>query len=184
MHFTTPSLLALLLSTGSSLPTPKDAKIFTPNALDPSVTDLGQHTGRIGVDRVDLNSLRVDPVRVLGRVAESSTQTAPSLTRRGDVLLEPEDGRIGGSHSPIQVDRVEADVDVHRPSPHVVASGLRGQSEPGGEEAAEAAEPRVSGEQAEKKEDAAVSEPGPGPNPDYLPKFRADYDAGEWVDHY
>ncbi|WQF80983.1 hypothetical protein CDEST_05997 [Colletotrichum destructivum] len=183
MHFTTPSLLALLLSTGSSLPTPKDAKFFTPDALDPSVTDLSQHTGRIGVDRVDLNSLRVDPVSVLSQVAESSTQTAPSLTRRGDVLLEPEDGRIGGSHSPIQVDRVEANVDVHRPSPHVVASGMQGKSEPGGE-AAEAAEPRVSGEQAEKKEDAAGPEPGSGPNPDYLPKFRADYDAGEWVDHY
>ncbi|TQN64153.1 hypothetical protein CSHISOI_10675 [Colletotrichum shisoi] len=175
MHFTTPSLLALLLSTGSSLPTPKDAKFFTPDASDPSVTDLGQHTGRIGVD----------PVRVLTRVAETSAQTAPSLTRRGDVLLEPEDGRIGGGHSPIQVDRVEADVDIHRPSPHVVASGLRGHSEPG-KQAAEAAGPRMSGEQAEKKENAAGPGPGPGPppNPEYLPKFRADYDAGEWVEHY
>ncbi|TKW53943.1 hypothetical protein CTA1_2852 [Colletotrichum tanaceti] len=191
MHFTTPSLLllALLVSTGSSLPTPKGAKFFTlVEASDPyERTHPDQTPARI----------RVDPVKVLGRVAESSERTGPSLTRRGDASLDPEDRRVD-KRSPIRVDPVVVDVEIRRPSLHVVSSsGSQPQSEPGREAAAAAAaaaavvvaEPKVSEEQAKKKEEATG--PGPGPQPEsapkseyYLPKFRADYDAGTWVHHY
>ncbi|KAF4806311.1 hypothetical protein CGCSCA5_v014515 [Colletotrichum siamense] len=61
MRATTTTLVLLLstLALAAPTPLPKDNKLLLPP------TDLGQHTGKIGVDNVDLNSkLRVDPVRI------------------------------------------------------------------------------------------------------------------------
>ncbi|KAI8306873.1 hypothetical protein K4K61_004102 [Colletotrichum sp. SAR11_59] len=61
MRATTTTLVLLLstLALAAPTPLPKDNKLLLPP------TDLGQHTGKIGVDNVDLNTkLRVDPVRI------------------------------------------------------------------------------------------------------------------------
>ncbi|KAF0316782.1 hypothetical protein GQ607_015984 [Colletotrichum asianum] len=61
MRATTTTLVLLLstLALAAPAPLPKDNKLLLPP------TDLGQHTGKIGVDNVDLNTkLRVDPVRI------------------------------------------------------------------------------------------------------------------------
>ncbi|KAF4834126.1 hypothetical protein CGCSCA4_v013011 [Colletotrichum siamense] len=61
MRATTTTLVLLFstLALAAPTPLPKDNKLLLPP------TDLGQHTGKIGVDNVDLNTkLRVDPVRI------------------------------------------------------------------------------------------------------------------------
>ncbi|KZL84743.1 hypothetical protein CI238_10525 [Colletotrichum incanum] len=167
MHLSAPTLLAFFLTIALALPTAKDAKFFTPSASDPSVQDLGQKTGKIGIDIVDPNALRVDPVRVLDKIAQSSSHV-PSLTKRRNVLLEEEDGKIT-KRSHIQVDPVEVDVHVVRPSPHVVPANS----------------PQLQAEVDQKPGETGRKEEEPeAPNAKYIPKFRLKYDTGEWVRHY
>ncbi|KAK1950806.1 hypothetical protein LY78DRAFT_594788 [Colletotrichum sublineola] len=130
MHLSTPGRLALLLAPvlALALPTPKDAKFFNPSD-DPYVTDLGQKTGRIGIDIVDPSHLRVDPVRVLDHIARSSSKMS-SLTKRRNVALGKEDG-ADVRRAQVQVDPVEANVHVFRPSPMVVPAHEGQQQETG-----------------------------------------------------
>ncbi|KAK2013448.1 hypothetical protein LZ32DRAFT_617573 [Colletotrichum eremochloae] len=171
MHLSTPGRLALLLAPvlALALPTPKDAKFFNPSD-DPYVTDLGQKTGRIGIDIVDPSHLRVDPVRVLDHIARSSSKMS-SLTKRRNVALVGErkkgesaaaaEGAVTGEgkedgadvrRAQVQVDPVEANVHVFRPSPMVV--------------------PAHEGQQQET-----------GSTGD-MPQFRPEYDAGDWRRYY
>ncbi|GJC81627.1 hypothetical protein ColLi_04465 [Colletotrichum liriopes] len=159
MHLSASTLLASFLTVALALPTAKDAKFFAP-----SVQDLG---GKIGIDSVDPSALRVDPVRVLDKIAHSSSHI-PSLTKRRDVLLEEEDGKIT-KRSHIQVDPVEADVHVVRPSPHVVPANS----------------PQLQAEVNQEPEETGRKEEKPAvPNAKYIPKFRVGYDTKEWVRHY
>ncbi|KAK1622394.1 hypothetical protein BDP81DRAFT_400357 [Colletotrichum phormii] len=134
MHPTTSLFALLLLQTTLALPTAKDNKVFapTPDLPPVPVQDLGIHTGKIGVDNVDLSALRVDPVRVINRIQSSSHSTSSLLTKRRDVLLEEEDGRITiakNKRSHIQVDPVEVNVHIMRPEVHTMSSGKSGKVE-------------------------------------------------------
>ncbi|KAK1487107.1 hypothetical protein CTAM01_11878 [Colletotrichum tamarilloi] len=172
MHLTT-SLLTLLLPTTLALPTAKDNKVFAPTPDSPPPQDLGIHTGKIGVDNVDLSALRVDPVRVISRIKSSSQFTSSLLTKRRDVLLEEHDGRINIARerrSHIQVDPVEVNVHIMRPSVHTMP---------------------VSGKSAKVEE--AQRETGKGeseavkdmePKPKYIPKFMLDYSTAGWFRHF
>ncbi|GKT49713.1 uncharacterized protein ColSpa_09894 [Colletotrichum spaethianum] len=117
MHLSALSLLVLFLTPGLALPTAKDVKSFT-SASDPSVQDVGRQRGRIGIDSVDPSALRVDPVRVLEKIAQSSSHI-PSLTKRSGVLLEEEDGRVA-RRTQTQVEPADEDTHVLRPSPQVM----------------------------------------------------------------
>lgn len=101
---TTTSLLLLLLLalTAAAAPTAKD--FLRPL---PGTEDLGLKTGRIGVDKVDLSRLRVDPVSVDAHRGRGQTSSA---TRRDS---EPDPA----------VD------EVHRPSPYPLSSSELGARE-------------------------------------------------------
>ncbi|KAK1574067.1 uncharacterized protein LY79DRAFT_593547 [Colletotrichum navitas] len=142
MHLLTLGRLAILLAPALvlALPTPKDAKFFNPSD-DPFVTDLGKKTGRIGIDIVDPSALRVDPVRVFENIARSPSETA-WLTKRRDAApleeREKEESAAAGTamdegkedirasrRAHVQVDPVEVDVPVVRPSPMVMPAHAR-----------------------------------------------------------
>ncbi|KAF6825704.1 hypothetical protein CPLU01_10127 [Colletotrichum plurivorum] len=69
MHLQIATTLLLLLSPTTAAPTAKD--FLRPVAG--AEGDLGLKTGRIGVDKVDLSRLRVDPVSVDARGRTSSS---------------------------------------------------------------------------------------------------------------
>ncbi|KAK1721440.1 hypothetical protein CaCOL14_011950 [Colletotrichum acutatum] len=168
MRLTT-SLLALLLPTTLALPTAKDNKVFAPTPDSPPPHDLGLHTGKIGVDNVDLSALRVDPVRVISRIQSSSHFTSSLLTKRRDVLLEEQDGRINiakQKRSHIQVDPVEVNVHIMRPSVHTVPAG--GKSA------------KVEEVQRETGKEGDEGAKDVEPKPKYIPKFMLDYSTGGW----
>jgi len=142
MQLLTLGRLAILLAPALvlALPTPKDAKFFNPSD-DPLVTDLGKKTGKIGIDIVDPSALRVDPVRVFENIARSPSETA-WLTKRRDAApleeREKEESAAAGTamdegkedarasrRAHVQVDPVEVDVPVVRPSPMVMPAHAR-----------------------------------------------------------
>ncbi|KAK1658241.1 hypothetical protein BDP55DRAFT_734235 [Colletotrichum godetiae] len=177
MHLTTSVFALLLLQTTVALPTAKDNKVFapTPDLPPVPVQDLGIHTGKIGVDNVDLSALRVDPVRVINRIQSSSHYTSSLLTKRRDVLLEEEDGRITiaknrrskDKRSHIQVDPVEVNVHIMRPEVHTMSNGKIA---------------KVEGVQRETgKGDKDVKDVEPKPK--YIPKFMLHYSTGGWFRH-
>ncbi|KAK2001696.1 hypothetical protein LX36DRAFT_708395 [Colletotrichum falcatum] len=170
MHLSMLGRLALLLASALvlALPAPKDAKFFDP-LDDPNVTDLGKHTGKIGIDIVDPSPLRVDPVRVFDNIARSLGTKTSSLAKRGgdgggggDAAVlekreerEGKEGEEGGAvvgSARVRVDPVEVAAPAARPSPIPVM--------------ARAGRPQDTGPSGE------------------MPKFRSSYDTGEWVRHY
>ncbi|KAK1470872.1 hypothetical protein CCUS01_00990 [Colletotrichum cuscutae] len=173
MHLPTSLLTLFLLTTTFALPTAKDNKVFAPTPDSPSPHDLGIHTGKIGVDNVDLSALRVDPVRVISRIKSSSQFTSSLLTKRRDVLLEEHDGRINiakEKRSHIQVDPVEVNVHIMRPSVHTMPVG--------GKSAKVEEAQRETG----KGESEAVKDMEPKPK--YIPKFMLDYSTAGWFRHF
>ncbi|KAK1979069.1 hypothetical protein LZ30DRAFT_727279 [Colletotrichum cereale] len=125
MHPSTLGRLALLLAPALALalplPVAKDIKFFQPSD-DPSVTDLGKYTGRIGIDIVDPSPLRVDPVRALGK-------RSPAAAAVTDGWKE-DDRAVRRAH--VRVDPVEVDVHVVRPSPMLMPSDDAPQPEEAG----------------------------------------------------
>ncbi|WYZ43329.1 hypothetical protein EsH8_VI_001028 [Colletotrichum jinshuiense] len=95
------ALFSLIITTIVAAPIAKDIKALSPGN-DLSTHGIGDSAGVIGVDKVDLSKLRVDPV---------------SLSEKRDIDLEEVDKR---SH--IRVDPVDIDVQVIRPSPHAKPS--------------------------------------------------------------
>lgn len=93
---TATTTLILLLSTlalAAPTPSPKDNKLLLPP------TDLGEHTGKIGVDNVDLNTkLRVDPVRIdlhnRQDVGKGSPVTDPNAMRPSPYSDKPVEKRV------------------------------------------------------------------------------------------
>ncbi|OHE94963.1 hypothetical protein CORC01_09757 [Colletotrichum orchidophilum] len=162
-------LLSLFLTTTLALPTAKVNKVFAPTPHETPVQDLGEDTGRIGVDNVDLSNLRVDPVRVIDKISSSPRMMPSPLTKRREVLREEEDGRINiakEKRSHIQVDPVEVDVHIMRPSIHTMPSTKAAKVEEVQRETAK-----------EEPDNAANAEP----KPKYIPKsFRLDFASGGW----
>ncbi|KAI8220104.1 hypothetical protein K4K54_008891 [Colletotrichum sp. SAR 10_86] len=94
MRATTTTLVLLsTLALAAPTPLPKDNKLLLPP------TDLGQHTGKIGVDNVDLNTkLRVDPVRIdlhnRQDAGQGSPVTDPNAMRPSPYSNKPVEKRV------------------------------------------------------------------------------------------